>query len=248
MGIAEQLTDEVLSKAEYAFGEAYVHARGTVEECRRIGSAAMRAVLVSALAPLVEQTPPSVGDLVWMPKPPFNYLRHRIGSVVRSDVQVARTDALGYDSFGIIEVAFNDGQHLTQSHWSNFVRVAAPAVSALAALPGEPERATTHISSLADEIASALNRHSAENESNTPDYILAKFLLGCLQAWDNGTRERERWYGRSPNDCQPAQRPDTEATRGESREEFERDRFGETGDRHRKALAEQLRDDAEAAP
>lgn len=58
----------------------------------------------------------------------------------------------------------------------------------------------TLISSLADDISAALNRHSAENESNTPDFVLAKFLLGCLQAWDNGTRERERWYGRSPND------------------------------------------------
>lgn len=72
----------------------------------------------------------------------------------------------------------------------------------LAAVLAEREgtRPPTHISGLSNEIASALNRYSAENESNTPDFILAKFLLGCLQAWDNGVRERERWYGRSPND------------------------------------------------
>jgi hypothetical protein len=61
---------------------------------------------------------------------------------------------------------------------------------------------TTHVSKLSSEISAALNRHNAELESNTPDYILAKFLLGCLQAWDNGVRERERWYGRNPN-CGP---------------------------------------------
>jgi len=58
----------------------------------------------------------------------------------------------------------------------------------------------SHIDSLREEVAAALNRHSCENESNTPDFILAKFLLGCLQAWDNSVRERERWYGRNPND------------------------------------------------
>lgn len=45
-------------------------------------------------------------------------------------------------------------------------------------------------------LAAALNRFSAENHSNTPDFILAQFLLGCLAAWNAGVQERERWYGR----------------------------------------------------
>jgi hypothetical protein len=49
---------------------------------------------------------------------------------------------------------------------------------------------------LADEIASALNRCSAENASNTPDFILAQFLMGCLLAWNQGVQQRETWYGR----------------------------------------------------
>ena len=57
----------------------------------------------------------------------------------------------------------------------------------------------THVDSLRQEIASALNRHCCENESNTPDFLLAEFLLGCLRAWDDATRKRERWYGRNPN-------------------------------------------------
>jgi hypothetical protein len=45
-------------------------------------------------------------------------------------------------------------------------------------------------------ITSALNRFSAENPSNTPDFILAQFLLGCLAAWNQGIQQRETWYGR----------------------------------------------------
>lgn len=50
--------------------------------------------------------------------------------------------------------------------------------------------------SLKDDIAMVLNRHSAENESGTPDFILAQFLVGCLAAFDDAVRRRETWYGR----------------------------------------------------
>lgn len=51
-------------------------------------------------------------------------------------------------------------------------------------------------SSLERDLSSALNRFSAENASDTPDWILAQFLLGCLAAWNNGVQQREIWYGR----------------------------------------------------
>ena len=44
-------------------------------------------------------------------------------------------------------------------------------------------------------IEQAINRYSAENGSNTPDYILAQFLLQCLAAFDAATVERDRWHG-----------------------------------------------------
>ena len=49
---------------------------------------------------------------------------------------------------------------------------------------------------LLGDIRSAINRHSAENGSNTPDYILADYLLGCLSLFDAATKTREFWYGR----------------------------------------------------
>lgn len=49
--------------------------------------------------------------------------------------------------------------------------------------------------SLRAEIEHALNRCSAENGSNTPDFILAEFLIACLAAFDTASKARERWYG-----------------------------------------------------
>lgn len=49
--------------------------------------------------------------------------------------------------------------------------------------------------SLRREIERVLNQHSAENGSNTPDFILARYLLDCLRAFDLATDQREHWYG-----------------------------------------------------
>jgi hypothetical protein len=40
-----------------------------------------------------------------------------------------------------------------------------------------------------------INRHSQEDNSNTPDFILAEFLKNALEAFDNGVRARDQWYG-----------------------------------------------------
>lgn len=51
--------------------------------------------------------------------------------------------------------------------------------------------------SFADELRALCNRYSAENGSDTPDFILAEFLVDCLTAFDRTVRHRERWYGRT---------------------------------------------------
>jgi hypothetical protein len=49
---------------------------------------------------------------------------------------------------------------------------------------------------LRKEIESALNRNCAENGSNTPDFILAEYLMDCLLAFDKTVKRRAQWYGR----------------------------------------------------
>jgi len=46
------------------------------------------------------------------------------------------------------------------------------------------------------ELASLLNRYSIENESNTPDFILAEYLRECLTAFAKASQVREKWYGK----------------------------------------------------
>lgn len=46
------------------------------------------------------------------------------------------------------------------------------------------------------EVERLINRASRENESNTPDYILAQYLMGCLQTFETAVRQREAWYAR----------------------------------------------------
>jgi len=48
---------------------------------------------------------------------------------------------------------------------------------------------------LREELSELLNRKSRENKSNTPDFILANFMLDCLQAGEELVRSREQWYG-----------------------------------------------------
>lgn len=59
-------------------------------------------------------------------------------------------------------------------------------------LPGT----ATSVSEFENALTSAINRHSAENGSNTPDFILSQFLVRCLQAYDATVRLRAQWYGR----------------------------------------------------
>lgn len=50
---------------------------------------------------------------------------------------------------------------------------------------------------LATDIASVLNKHCRENISNTPDFILAEYLVSQLIAFERASLAREKWYGKS---------------------------------------------------
>ena len=46
------------------------------------------------------------------------------------------------------------------------------------------------------DLESLLNRYSMENGSNTPDFVLAQYLQGCLMNFDRTITAREKWYDR----------------------------------------------------
>jgi len=47
------------------------------------------------------------------------------------------------------------------------------------------------------ELQKLINCHSIENGSNTPDFILADYLMACLEGFERANQQREIWYGRN---------------------------------------------------
>jgi hypothetical protein len=53
------------------------------------------------------------------------------------------------------------------------------------------------MSSFYNDLKHLINVHSVENDSNTPDYILAQYLMECLKAYEHATQAR--LFHSSPN-------------------------------------------------
>jgi hypothetical protein len=49
-----------------------------------------------------------------------------------------------------------------------------------------------------EELQKLVNRFSIENGSNTPDFVLAGFLVYALHAFDHAVQKRDNWYGIDP--------------------------------------------------
>jgi len=54
------------------------------------------------------------------------------------------------------------------------------------------------MSDLETRIRAVLNAESAENASDTPDFILAEYLMACLNAFNAATNARSHWYRPAP--------------------------------------------------
>ena len=44
------------------------------------------------------------------------------------------------------------------------------------------------------ELMSLLNKHSKEQDSNTPDFIIAEYLVNCLKTFNESVISRTLWY------------------------------------------------------
>ena len=43
------------------------------------------------------------------------------------------------------------------------------------------------------ELAAVINKYSREGRSNTPDFILAGYLVNCLEAYEAAMERRDEW-------------------------------------------------------
>ena len=48
--------------------------------------------------------------------------------------------------------------------------------------------------SFQEKLRDLINFESRENGSDTPDFILAQYLMSCLLTFDKTVRDRDRWY------------------------------------------------------
>jgi hypothetical protein len=55
---------------------------------------------------------------------------------------------------------------------------------------------------LAEKIRFVLNCASREGCSDTPDFILAEYMLSALECFETACRDREKWYGRQVKDIE----------------------------------------------
>lgn len=52
---------------------------------------------------------------------------------------------------------------------------------------------------LAQDLSAVLNQHGIERiVGNTPDWILAEYLIDCLSSLSGAIAKRDRWYGMAP--------------------------------------------------
>jgi hypothetical protein len=56
------------------------------------------------------------------------------------------------------------------------------------------DKVTTKEERFIEELTSLLNKYSKEDDSNTPDFILATYLKNCLSAFNRATNRRTKWY------------------------------------------------------
>ena len=49
-----------------------------------------------------------------------------------------------------------------------------------------------------NELSALINKHSVENNSSTPDYMLAEYIRQCLVAFEMAVNSRDKWYGLRP--------------------------------------------------
>lgn len=52
-----------------------------------------------------------------------------------------------------------------------------------------------------EELTDLINKHGVDKATNTPDFIVAKYLLGCLAVFNKTVNKRREWYGERTKEC-----------------------------------------------
>lgn len=94
--------------------------------------------------------------------------------------------------------AFTCGAEMTPVPWEEFIAPENGNEDKVAAWRHLAE-AVRHVvrpgsTTFARDLARVINCYSVDSVSNTPDHILADYIVGCIRNWNEATRAREQWY------------------------------------------------------
>lgn len=89
---------------------------------------------------------------------------------------------------------YGESFHKDDGHSHKFV-ASDLLISEPSSPPASSDSTEVEVTDLERDLASVLNKHSAENGSNTPDFILAEYLIGCLKAYNTATKSKNAWNG-----------------------------------------------------
>lgn len=53
------------------------------------------------------------------------------------------------------------------------------------------------------ELEQLINKHSVDNDCETPDFILAQACLGFMREFSKATEARDKWFGREKHTIPP---------------------------------------------
>jgi hypothetical protein len=104
----------------------------------------------------------------------------------------------GPDDFVYMSITF---QHVRRANTTRIYDAASRAAgsvdSSLSIFKSIDEDPIEEEQTFEQDLAHVINKHSMENKSGTPDYILAQYLDGCLLLFDRTIRDRAEWRGES---------------------------------------------------
>jgi hypothetical protein len=60
----------------------------------------------------------------------------------------------------------------------------------------DEQRKNINIQQFRLDLCRIINRHSLDCRSNTPDFILADYLVDCLLSYEKIHEKNEKWYGK----------------------------------------------------
>lgn len=116
---------------------------------------------------------------------------------------IAANDGFGATG-GMVQATLNHVKFIYEKGWNKYVETMIKDKAEDDCKEGcGCEEVPSPPSTFEDDLIKLINSHSVENKSGTPDFILATYILGCLDAFGKAVKRRDQWFGCGEKTCEP---------------------------------------------